>query len=92
MKNLTTILLRPRITEKATVQNEKNAYVFEIDAKANKTDVSNAIFENYKVHPLSVNITKTPAKKVFVRGKIGKKAAIKKAYVYLKEGDKIEIV
>ncbi len=92
MKNPTTILLRPRITEKSTMQNDRNAYVFEIDQRANKKDVANAIFENFKVHPVSVNITKTPAKKVFVRGKVGKKAAIKKAYVYLKEGDKIEIV
>ncbi len=74
------------------MQNDRNAYVFEIDQRANKKDVANAIFENFKVHPVSVNITKTPAKKVFVRGKVGKKAAIKKAYVYLKEGDKIEIV
>lgn len=48
MKNSTTTLLRPRITEKATVQNEKNAYVFEIDAKANKTDVANAILKTTK--------------------------------------------
>lgn len=89
---LASILIRPRITEKATVQNEKGVYVFEVHAKANKKDVANAIFENYKVHPVAVNITKIPAKAVFVRGKVGKKAAIKKASVYLKEGDKIEIV
>ncbi len=92
MKNPTTILLRPRITEKASVKNEQSVYVFEISQKANKKDVANAIFENYKVHPISVNIATTPAKAVFIRGKVGKKAAIKKAYVYLKVGDKIEII
>ncbi len=89
---LSNVLIRPRITEKATFQNEKGVYVFEINAKANKKDVANAIFENYKVHPVAVNITRLPAKSVFVRGKFGKKAAIKKASVFLKEGDKIEIV
>ncbi len=89
---LAQVLLRPRITEKATMQNEKGVYVFEIHSKASKKDVAKAIFENYKVHPVSVNITKIPAKAVFIRGKFGKKAAIKKASVHLKEGDKIEIV
>ena len=33
-----------------------------------------------------------PRKKVMHRGKIGMKGGGKKAYVYLKEGDSIEIV
>ncbi len=89
---MTHILIRPRITEKATMQTEKHAYVFEIHKNANKHDVANAIFADYKVRPKFVNITTTPAKKVLVRGKRGKTASIKKAYVYLKEGDKIEII
>ena len=88
---MTSILIRPRITEKATMQAEKNAYVFEIHKEANKQDVANAVFTQYKVRPLRVNITTSPAKSVFVRGKHGKTAAIRKAYVYLKAGDKIEI-
>lgn len=89
---MTHVLSRPRITEKATMQTERNAYVFEIHADATKKAVAHAIFETYKVKPTRVNIVKTPAKKVIVRGKRGKTAAIKKAYVYLKKGDKIEII
>jgi len=39
-----------------------------------------------------VRIVNIPAKKVFVRGKRGQKNAIKKAYVELKKGDKIELI
>jgi len=91
-RNLTHILIRPRITEKATMQQEHNVYVFEIHAGAQKKDVTAAIVETYKVTPVRINITKNPAKQVFVRGKRGATAAVKKAYVYLKDGDKIEII
>ena len=46
----------------------------------------------YKVSPMKVRIVNLPAKKVFVRGKWGEKTSVKKAYVYLKKGDKIEII
>lgn len=89
---MTYVLIRPRITEKATMQTEKNAYVFEIHTDASKHDVINAVFAQYKVKPVRVNIARNPAKRVLVRGKRGTTSAIKKAYVYLKKGDKIEII
>lgn len=85
------ILEKPHITEKNTVLNEKNAYVFKINSKANKIMVKRAIKETYGVMPEKVNIVYAPAKKRFVRGKYGTKSGFKKAVVYLKEGDKIEI-
>jgi ribosomal protein L23 len=33
-----------------------------------------------------------PAKRVFVRGKVGHKSGYKKAYIYLKKGEKVEII
>ena len=84
------IILRPRVTEKASLVMESNVYTFEIDSLANKKTVTEAIKTFYKVVPLKVNIVKNPAKKVFIRGKKGKKAGVKKAYVYLKTGDKLE--
>ncbi len=85
-------LVKPRITEKATVQSERNVYVFEIQGRAGKKDVAQAIFNSYKVTPVKIGIVRSPAKRVFVRGKAGLKSGVKKAYVYLKEGDKIELV
>jgi len=86
MTNLSNILIKPHITEKATVSAEKSVYVFKIDPKATKRDVEKAFKEKYKVSPLKVSTVTIPAKNVFVRGKRGKKSGYKKAYVYLKKG------
>lgn len=88
------VLRRPRITEKATLQAEKGVYVFEIAPDATKRNVAEAIKVFYKVTPVKVNITKIPSKNIFSRARRqrGKKAGGRKAYVYLKKGDKIEIV
>ena len=52
--------------------------------------VNKAFIEKYKFHPLRINTVTIPAKKVFVRGKVGKKSGYKKAYIYLKKGETIE--
>jgi len=84
-------LLRPRITEKATVSSEKSVYVFEIAADATKTAVAKAVKDLYKVTPVKVSTVTVPAKQTVVRGKRGTKAGYKKAYIYLKKGETIEI-
>lgn len=84
-------IIGPRITEKATMTAEKNVYVFNISKDATKPNISRAIVELYKVKPVKVAIAHTPKKRTFVRGKAGVKAGVRKAYVYLKAGDKIEI-
>lgn len=84
------IILRPRITEKATAVSSGNVHTFEIAQKATKKQVAAAVKAFYKVVPIKINIVKNPAKKILVRGKKGKVPEVKKAYVYLKEGDKIE--
>ena len=63
---------------------------FEIDPKATKVLVGKAFIEKYKVNPVKISTVTIPAKNVFVRGKKGKKSGYKKAYIYLKKGDKIE--
>lgn len=90
-KHATGTIKKPRITEKATFSAEKGAYIFEIVQDANKASVAKAIEALYKVVPRKVNIVRNPAKTVFVRGKVGKKQAIKKAIVFLKKGDKIDL-
>ncbi|MEK7552361.1 MAG: 50S ribosomal protein L23 [Patescibacteria group bacterium] len=86
------IILKPRVTEKATDLQGNNVYVFEINSKANKNEVRLAFAKIYKIIPIKVNIVKNPAKNVVIRGKRGVKKGVKKAYIYLKEGDKIETV
>jgi large subunit ribosomal protein L23 len=87
------VILRPRITEKATMKAEtENVYVFEVADTANKVTVRKAVADMYKVNPTRIAIAYNPAKKVFRRGHMGMTSGVKKAYVYLKKGDKIEIV
>jgi large subunit ribosomal protein L23 len=88
------ILSKPRITEKATMLagGAKPVYTLEVSPKANKTMVMEAIKVKYKVEPLKINIVNLPAKKVFVRGKRGTTNSVKKALIYLKSGDKIELI
>ena len=89
-QDLNHILIRPHVTEKATVSAEFSVYVFEIDPKATKNEVTKTFVEKYKINPVKVTTVTIPAKNVVVRGKRGKKSGYKKAYVYLKKGEKIE--
>lgn len=84
------ILLRPRVTEKANLVAEKNIHTFEVASSATKKQVGEAVKAFYKVTPVKVRMARNPAKQVFIRGKKGIKTGVKKAYVYLKRGDKIE--
>ena len=86
------IIVRARITEKSAFGSEKGIYVFVVTKDATKPLVSQAIQALYKVTPAAVNIVNIPRKQVFIRGKRGMKQAVKKAYVTLAKGDKIEIV
>ncbi len=87
------VILRPRITEKATMQADaQNVFVFEIAQTANKVSVREAIQAIFKVTPIKVAIARNPDKKVFSRGKSGMVSGVKKAYVYFKKGDKVELV
>jgi large subunit ribosomal protein L23 len=93
-RNSSGVLKAPRITEKATFAAENGVYVFEIDLRATKKDVALAVESLYKVKPVKVNIVKIPSKKVPARrrGTFGSTSKGKKAYVYLKKGETIEIV
>ncbi len=85
------IISRPRVTEKAGLLSEMNVYTFEVAKTATKGKVKTAIAEMYKVTPVRVNIINLPRRKVFIRGRFGSQGGVKKALVFLKKGDKIEI-
>lgn len=93
--HLGAILLRPHVTEKATDLSEHNVYAFEVHKSANKMAVRQAIEKLYKVRPVKVAVINEKPK--YTRSqRTGRKAVkehgMKKALVYLKEGDKIEFV
>lgn len=92
MKDLSSILVRPHITEKATVSAENSVYVFQILSSTTKTEVAKAFVEKYKITPVKITTVNIPPKKVIVRGKRGVKSGYRKAYIYLKKDQKIEII
>ncbi len=86
------ILLRPRVTEKATVASENGAYVFDVNTATTKNEISKEIERVYGVKPEKIRTLPIPKKTVIRRNKKGVKKGGKKAVVYLKKGDTIEII
>jgi large subunit ribosomal protein L23 len=86
------MILRPRITEKSGIMSQGGVYTFEVAKNANKVSVSKAIVALYKVTPVKISIINTPVRKVFIKGRRGTVAGIKKAVVTVKKGDKIDFV
>jgi large subunit ribosomal protein L23 len=87
------IIHSPRITEKALQMTSSNTYVFEIAMDATKRDVVAAIKALYGVTPVKVNIVRKGPRAYVARSRNrrGTKAGMKKAYVFLKKGDKIDL-
>ncbi len=85
------ILIKPLITEKASVLASENKYFFEVSIDANKIEIAKAIAEIYGVHPTSVNIIRMQGKKTRYGRTEGKKKNWKKAIVTLPKGETIKI-
>jgi large subunit ribosomal protein L23 len=84
------IIKRPLITEKGMRCNEEhNTVVFQVDRKANKLQIQQALEALFHVKVLRVNTLNVQGKKKRVRMREGKKPDWKKAYVTLREGDTI---
>ena len=90
----TTIIKNPRITEKATMLVEGGCYTFDVSKNATKNEIAKAVKQLYKVTPRAVRTVAVTSKKVTSRksNKVGYTSAGRKAYVYLKKGDKIEVL
>ncbi len=87
------ILTRPRITEKATMSASQNVYVFDVSPRANKNQIAEAVKDVYGITPVKVCVATIPTKtSVNRRGMETTTGGGKKAYVYLKRGDTIELI
>jgi large subunit ribosomal protein L23 len=72
---------------------KKPKYVFEVDIKANKKEIAQALEKIYlekKIKVLKVNTVVNKPKARRVRGQVGKTASMKKAIVTLAPGDAID--
>ena len=86
------IIKRPVITEKLSRgKEEQNVYAFEVDPRANKLEIKQAIEEVFKVHVVKVNTVTMPGKSRRFGARVTEKQAWKKAIATLKKGDRIEV-
>ena len=90
MKDFHQVILRPIITEKSTKLKEKNREVcFEVAMKASKTEIKKAVEHLFKVKVDSVRTQHKTGKWRRVGRNQGQTKNWKKAYVKLREGEKM---
>ena len=88
------IIIRPLVTEKSTALSGANKYIFEVDIRANKPQIKNAVEKAFNVHVTGVNVMVMkgkPAGGRMMRRKTSYKSDWKKAVVTLVAEDKIEL-
>jgi large subunit ribosomal protein L23 len=85
------IIIRPLITEKAQIMTGQNKYAFEVDRRANKMQVKDAVESSFDVTVKSVNTIMMKGKKRRYGRRESKMPDWKKAIVTLAPGDKIEL-
>jgi large subunit ribosomal protein L23 len=84
------IILRPLITEKTTLMQEReNTVCFEVDRRANKIQIGKAVEELFDVKVTGVHIVSRKGKPIQRFGRtVNHRAASRKAYVKLAAGSK----
>ncbi len=86
------VLKRPLITEKSTLLQEQNKYVFEVMPSANKIQVREAVQRAYAVKVTNVNMVHTAGENRRLRnGRWLRTPATKKAVVTVAPGDTIQL-
>ncbi len=92
LSNYRDIIKAPIITEKSTsIASNEKTYVFKVDAKANKSQIKDAVEKIFNVKVESVNTVNVHPKKKRVGRYSGMTNKYKKAIVTLKDGNKIEL-
>jgi large subunit ribosomal protein L23 len=85
------IIMRPLITEKAQIMTGQNKYAFEVDKRANKMQIKEAVEVAFSVNVKEVNTAVMKGKRRRYGRSLTKQPDWKKAIVTLAPGDKIEL-
>ena len=85
------VIVKPVITEKATMASENGAVVFRVATSATKPQIKEAVEAVFNVKVKAVNTTITKGKVKRFRGRPGERQDRKKAYVMLEEGNTIDV-
>ncbi len=86
------VVKKPLVTEKSTVaRDEGNKYIFEVDRRATKIEIRNAVEKIFKVKVINVRTMNFIGKKKRLGRIIGSRSDWKKAVVTLAPGSSIEV-
>ena len=85
------VIVKPVITEKATMASASNAVVFQVAKDASKPQIKEAVEAVFGVKVKAVNTVVTKGKAKRFRGRPGVRSDVKKAYVTLEEGNTIDV-
>jgi large subunit ribosomal protein L23 len=88
MKNPRDIIKRPVISERTSDLMANLTYVFEVDKRANKTEIKHAVEQIFKVKVTNVNTMVVPAKPKRYGRYSGYTSEWKKAFVTLSQDSK----
>lgn len=91
-RDIIDLVIRPILTEKATMLMEQNQYTFDVASKASKPEIKAAIEKIFDVKVQSVNTHKPPSKKRRVGKFIGYRSQYKRAIVTLAEGSSLQSI
>jgi len=91
LKKSKNYLIKQILSEKAVGQQASNCYVFEVDKNSNKIEIGKAFKERYGIRSRKINIINIKGKKTRWGRFVGQTKNWKKAVVYLRKGDKIEL-
>lgn len=90
--DINSVIKGPLITEKLDKAREsQRQYSFLVDRKATKNDIARAVTSQFKVTVEGVRTLVMRGKIKRVGMSMGKRPNFKKAFVTLKEGDKIDL-
>jgi len=85
------VLRRPIITEKSSLQSEYlNRYTFEVDIRANKLQIKDAVEQAFNVEVVTVNVIRVSGKRRRWGKLVGQTKDWKKAIVTLRPGQSIQ--
>ena len=91
MKSAHEVIQSPLISEKGTLLAEgANQFLFKVRSDANKIEVKQAVEALFKVKVEQVRMARYLGKVRRVGRNLGRRSDWKKAYVTLREGDKID--
>lgn len=86
------VIRKPLVTEKSTIaRDEENKHLFEVDRRATKIEIRNAVEKIFKVQVVNVHTMNMAGKKKRLGKITGRRRSWKKAVITLAPGGSIEV-